>query len=204
MFLMWSAGNKIVEVAVEETHKLSTTAATCTLDSSYSMAQCHEEKRIEYKIKTAGCYFTGITGYHQQWVSLYPECNTTSSYHKFMDVHRKLLLKESHIIELRNMKKECANRCHTRQYITKEDTDIESIVEGYSIFTVQVSSEGMTYRRVTEKEAMTLEMIVADVGGILGLFLGLSFLSVIAAVRYILRYVVDLMTKRRNFPFTWK
>ena len=39
---------------------------------------------------------------------------------------------------------------------------------------------------------MTLELLIANVGGILGLFLGISFITGIDGIRYMLGKIADL------------
>ena len=57
----------------------------------------------------------------------------------------------------------------------------------------------MTFKRATEKRAMTLEMLVANVGGILGLFLGISCLSAISGVQFLIEEGLDLREKWRTY-----
>lgn len=191
IFRMRSGLSTVGNLKVEESHRLSTSSSPCIQDVQYSKAQCHEDMRVQYKIKSSGCYFPGITGYQQKWASIYPECNTSRLYHKFMALHSDLYLGEDHHEELLKIKNKCGDNCKTKVYLEDRKTRPTYVrqLKPYSVFTMRMDKAAMAYKRITEKRAMTLEMLVADVGGILGLFLGISFVSVVGNIKSLIRKV---------------
>lgn len=186
-----------VYVEVEEFTRFPTEATPCVEDINYSKMQCYEDRIIEYKVMEAGCYFPAITGY-QEWMSRYPECNNSTYYHRFMEVHRADKAKQYSSEDLNKILRHCQDPCHVKKYTISTEEPPSNMKKPYGGLHIHMNIRGMKYVSVTEKKAMTLEMLVANVGGILGLFLGISCVSVIDAVQFLVRKGRQIIGKHEN------
>ena len=61
---------------------------------------------------------------------------------------------------------------------------------------VTLNRLAMSHLSVDEQRAMTMDMLIGNVGGILGLFLGVSCLTFVSGVQYLLRIVHNTYTKK--------
>ena len=85
------------------------------------------------------------------------------------------------------MKNKCPNPCFTRKYILTEKSLSKSL-----------SFEAALFRIVLDNRAMTVEMLLGNIGGTLGLFLGISCISAITAIQYIATKIIALYKKKKN------
>lgn len=190
-FEVWRGQFVELRVALEEQHYISTLAAPCVDDHWYSQAGCYNEKIVEFKIRMAGCHFPGITGYQPNTWG-YPECLNASAYHRFMHWHDEIYQHEARYGILQKMKNECGKPCHTKKYIITDKVTYEKGVyhrAGMAAIVIRLDARAMSYQSIIEARAITLDMLMADVGGIMGMFLGLSCVSA-------MEFVINRMTRK--------
>ena len=187
-----------VKIVVEDFHRINTRSDPCQEDPTYSQAACFDVKIIQYKIKRAGCWFPPVTGYQTELVGTYPECDNASTYNTFMHWHNEILVHEYKYGELQQMKAQCGQPCFTRRYTGINDYTRVSTYFSRSQVRFMLDSRAMSYLSVNEEKAMPVDVFVSNIGGILGLFLGLSCITFIKGLQYISRKVAAVYRRVYN------
>ena len=93
------------------------------------------------------------------------------------------------------MRNECGNPCRTIRYLYT-DHAFRPKNSPKDRFVLYMDPHVMSYKSITETKAMTFDMLVANVGGILGLFLGISFVTLTSAVQYIIKKGVEIYSNK--------
>ena len=161
----------MAKVQVQEFHSINRESAPCMDDVKYSKAGCVEVKVREYAIQRAGCHFPAVTGYQQ--MRNYPECNTSSSLNKFRQWHKELAspYRRGNVDDLQDMLSQCEKSCHTVSYCAESCRFFRKSRQSDSRFIMRMARNAMSIEHTKDKWEMTLENLVANVGGIIGSFL---------------------------------
>ena len=107
--------------------------------------------------------------------------------------HQKLIRYRYDDLEM--MKKECPKPCQTTRYVITDKYVLHS-GKGKARFALHMDTRAMNILRVKEEKAMTIDELVANVGGTLGLFLGLSCVSFISAIHYGINKIGEIWCKK--------
>lgn len=176
-----------VKLQQEVFNRVSTRLAPCIADRSYSQAHCYDSTIMQYKLNKTGCHFPGITV--QQQEGELPECNNHSSFRDFHHWHHELYLHEIKYKDLQAEKAKCGEPCHTKIYIIADkSTRQDRKAKNKTTLLFYPHARAMNYQQVDESRAMTIDLMVANVGGILGLFLGISCMTIISIIQFTITY----------------
>ena len=189
-----------VTISVEEFNRISTRADPCVEDYHYSQVKCWDEKIIQYKVMKAKCYFPGVTGYPV--TGEYPECSNTSAYHNFMKWSTQITRKPHAFPDLQEMKAKCHKPCHTKQYFVTDKVLKLDRKKSWLYMRIHLDPRVINYISINEARAMPFDMLVGNVGGVLGLFLGISCISLFSSIKYFIGNLPMLMEKINNFSQT--
>ena len=99
---------------------------------------------------------------------------------------------ESHMDHIRTV--QCHPECHQQLYKTTIDS-LEQVEFGDDIFQIQVYNKNLETKSVTQMVAVTFEQIVANAGGLIGLWLGASMLTVLE--------ILELLVNLCHFSLKW-
>ena len=147
-------------------------------------------------MKATGCYITPMTGYSTE----YPECRNYTEYRNLQLVHEIISTGKStdwgHYQKRVNKREKCTRSCNKKIYsishynkkqIKHHLRFMKSKPEAIIRFGLDRSV--MYFSRVNEESAMTTEDLVSNVGGILGIFLGVSCFSGVSGLMWLYGYI---------------
>lgn len=174
-----------LRVKVEEFHTVNRRSSPCEEDITYSVAACQMRKSSEYIVKNAGCHIPAISGFLPD----YPECRSLAEYDKFIVVWQKSWNNPEIVKEQENS---CPVPCHVRMY--QYVPEIRDFPGNNTILRLLLDPGAMYYLNIQEKLDMTRGTL--NIGGTLGLFLGVSFLSGFDAVGYVCKFAIGLYKRR--------
>ena len=175
---------QVLTVKRTEFNKVNKETSPCEMSASYSESECYKKAFVKFLIMKSGCFVPEITGYIP--AINYPVCRNTSMYKEFSYWKKILENPFDYPVpeELEKDRNKCNPRCHRILYDVDWKNGRQSLGrDNSSNILIYMSGEGMMYMKVDEYFSLTLDMLVSDIGGTLGLFLGvsgLSFLSLFA------------------------
>ena len=169
-----------LSVSVQEFKKISRKSSECEKSPEYSQTECINIKTMQYIIEISGCYIPEVTGYPVS--GNYPICNNGSAITNF-EINR-YNTRYTNLFPLpKNLQKEidkCLDPCDRYIYrISRTNYSSELGNESISYIRLEIDGDGMLFLKVTENFLLSLDMLVSDIGGTLGLFLGFSGLSLV-------------------------
>ena len=166
---------QVLVIKVREFQKVNRARYPCETETTYSESDCYQKTFVKYLIQQAGCYIPAVTGYQKHSI-----CKNNTMFKEF-SYRRKRLSNPLHYqvpVNLQQNRKRCLPRCHKLFYDVDWKNGRQSLGKGNSSnILVYISGDGMLYMRVKESFSLTADMLVSDIGGTMGLFLGVSGLS---------------------------
>ena len=90
------------------------------------------------------------------------------------------------------MMDECEEACDTIKYYYSYADFKTNVFSRISLFKLRMHPHAMSILTMTEKKAMTFDVLLANIGGALGLLLGVSCLTVITAIQFIIRKIIKV------------
>ncbi|XP_053635422.1 uncharacterized protein [Cherax quadricarinatus] len=148
----------------------------CESSNSYSHSQCFRQLHIHKTLHELGCYplFSSLLGKSSKYVCSSPHILEKMFWTEYMN------------------KVSCPQRCK-RQRWTHDIT-----TASYHDFTIILKAMSTDVRRETELETYPLSKFFSDMGGSLGLFLGLSVLSFLEFLITVTKHLWGLKIKVIN------
>jgi len=113
--------------------------------------------------------------------------------------HIELYYSQNTDVALQQMKQECYPPCHFKKYwvankVKKHKDTLRN--QRSSSFTIRLEDRAMTYQIINERKAITVDQLFANIGGTLGLYLGVSGFTGLTLIQYIIRKVHKLCRKK--------
>lgn len=183
-----------VSISVEnmqEYNYVNRRVAPCIDDPGYSQQKCIEDKRREYLVSLYGCTIPVITGH----ILTHRECNDTTE--TFMHTIRYIWDPYFPNREFEKEKIKCLPSCHIYVYDFRNTKPIPS-PDNVTKISLQFTHDSLRFLQVVENPAMTLDDLVANIGGTVGIFLGVSCLSGLSFIQYITTLVIQAAQKLRT------
>ena len=175
-------------IKTEEENRIKRRSYPCVDDKEYSKMRCIERKFNQYKIQQVGCHLPVVTGFLPH-TGNYPECANKSSVEKMIRLNWRLKFGGARFNDLMEIIADCKDACHTKTYFKASKYGVVRQWQHESRFILRIQKGAMSYKSSSEKWVMTLETFVANVGGVFGLFLGLSGMSVISGTRTLISWL---------------
>lgn len=180
--------NVEIILQVQEYNSINRKSSPCIEDIGYSESTCNEEEMKQQMIEAVGCYSPAKTGFPMKTKKKFFECNNSLAYGKL----GRYELSQQYI----KYNNKCSPVCRTIIYIIKEKR-FKASSKSKSSITLTLAEDAMYFLHVDEEPAMTLVDFVGSVGGILGIFLGLSCFSLVSfAENYFIGMLLTSLTNR--------
>ena len=143
-------------------------------------------------IKFAGCNMQEITGLPK--FNNYPPCEDNSSM-EALKWKRNQLNQNSYLgtsPELEEESKQCPPRCRKLIYKVKEERKYKSTWDQAYVY-LELDRNVLPYQRVEEQFAFTPDMLLSFIGGIIGIFLGFSTISLVDLVEFLYKKILQFI-----------
>lgn len=172
----------VIEMISRVTRKLDKSNDQCFSDlaKSYRRQNCiefckHEQVGLNYNCSYGGFYH--ITNEN--------ECSTTSVHDFTYFKQVSTLLSEFQPeCELQCPKKQCVNTAYESKVV-----ELKHGVNQSSSFSISIHFPVMSYTLYEEQFKMTLPELIASIGGSLGLFMGIRFLTLVEVLEFFIELV---------------
>ena len=196
---------QILIVKVKEFKRVSKKYDPCENDPNYSESQCYRRAFVRFLVEESGCYVPELTGY--QPIDDYPVCNDDAMFERYSYWRHKLADPLHYEVppKLQNQRNKCLPRCHRLLYDIEWKNGRQTLGKhNASNIIVYISGDGMMYMKVNEYFSLTVDMLISDIGGTMGLFLGVSGLSFLSFFAFIYERIMKLMTTAEELEMQHK
>ena len=95
--------------------------------------------------------------------------------------------------ELTQDEKRCLPACHTLMYISNNYLRKSLQDKSISEIKFKLSKDAMYYLQVQENLAITTDDLVANIGGTVGIFLGVSCLTFVSFLKYLVKIMRNII-----------
>ena len=152
---------------------------------------------MKYLIKYAGCNIPEVTGLPT--FEDYPRCIGVPEEMRFTRererINNEKNSKYRKMLEMEGGK--CLKACNKYIYKFKQNKTFSSYFSkvNRSSLTLSMSKEAQPFMKVQEQLDLTPDMLISLIGGIVGIFLGYSCLSLLDLVEFLLRKTFTLKLK---------
>ena len=179
-YTMGQEGARESFVNVQEFNRVNRKIKPCEENPDYSQATCQHIATMKYYIAEQGCNVPVLTGLSS--FKDYPICNDSSSVFyftsniRFMTDINKLHLPK----QLQDERNKCLERCQKKIYKQeKSKSHTYKNPDNSSIFKMSIPEDGMLFYRIEEQFDLDFTTLLSNIGGTLGIFLGVSILSIV-------------------------